>query len=1115
MVSYVKELLLTQDPVLFKMGSFFERYFMEHILFNLSQFVPDGIDVPLPLYMLERWASGGFFKMVQDCLTKTPRHPDINLNAVVNLLEPFGFNQEETFPLPPSIKKLAWPSIHAFLQEDLPQLVAKAIPVLPFLSQQKQNADNLNHWLQDDSLSRAVHYLSDNIVEQSIQKLADANISLGQKLNALLPSHSLSDTQQKGLDGQWGALLEENNILNFFKDFGKEFLEGLVLQLFNDLFKNYQEVCTSEGLQDLFDGDDDEKEEQVGTFVAWLMQGVTQACEPLSVEGMNDEELETLKNAIALKNVIQDAKDPTLVLAESTALEKLWPALEPKFEHLSQHLLNIFGYDRPRNLPVSEELRPMLWKMITSALPKILFEQASDLILPILEKTRLQNQIKDLPQGELMIKGCKFFAKDLIDHLPQWMDQNIVPVLDKLQTENPLMGLSDKGKIATTKALKDFSDRGEEAFQPFWQWIESYIEGLALKIADGISQKSEADLIKIKMLAQETREKLLALETRETGEDVLALEIKSEEILIEEEEPLQQDGKTPAQEEKDILVTFTDQLFEYLGIKTEKDLFGIPSFIGSPLLIEIKKKFAQGLLGIYRLDKQVRHSVISVNPVEVELPTSVIAQAALSLTRYALDKATDTLTNRVDGQMEGVVRLYSPLKIWLNGKAQEGYQTAGLFQEIIDQQILTPFLEGLFHLLDAQDVQPYKQHLADWINPLLTEQVIKTLSPLLEKEREGQADFDQALLIALLPALTHHLKHLNEASLQDGGLNSTNFAKATGEELHPAIMIEGDPEGRDLQRQEFFYQDQVDLIFQLIFPNGHKDLKVLIPEIDLTPEQLELLWTGAKSGIATQLPEALDSLFDRELLIEMFNAFFETIIENLDQPIIIKSKEVKPLTEEEKANQSQMDHLVGELVIEGARFIDLPVDRIAQLPSWAKRLIGVNGIEQNTSEAIGAAIREQFNGELLSKTLKDVLSKLAEKKHVKMTEEEKIQGKKNAYAHFNQLERKIAEKGLAYVFRLIGARIQYATDIFRNPIYNGIREAVLAVCSFIMVRLVAGTLRLFKIERFVVNRLHEIIQHGCEKTLDVFSQPDLHEDLVFKGVEAFENALTDQPEVIA
>ena len=200
-----------------------------------------------------------------------------------------------------------------------------------------------------------------------------------------------------------------------------------------------------------------------------------------------------------------------------------------------------------------------------------------------------------------------------------------------------------------------------------------------------------------------------------------------------------------------------------------------------------------------------------------------MARASLALTRYVLDQATDTLTEtNEDEEVSAIVELYDPLNIWLGKQKEKGYKVAKLFQQVIVRGVPTPFLASLFDMLDASFAEPYKKEVADWINPVLTDQVIKYMALLLEKEQAGQAAFDQAFIMALLPILTNHLKHINQASQMVGGLNRDNFLDAAGDHLHPAVPLTKNEEQQKLQRQEEFYKKQAQIIFELIFPEGKK-----------------------------------------------------------------------------------------------------------------------------------------------------------------------------------------------------------------------------------------------------------------------------------------------------
>lgn len=1106
LIKYAREFLLTKDPALHKMGAFFERYLMEHLLFNLSIFVPDDVDddSPMLLYILKTWINGGVFTMLSSTLSGQIQKPADQAKAIVELLAPFGLDQKEKFPLPPILKDHIWPAIQTFQQQTLPQVLAKVIPQWMALGKMKKHQSQLISWLYNDySLTDSISKLSKRIIDEGMFQLIQANVSIGTELNHLLSSPFLSQDQVQKLDMQWEDLLKNDDPIDVLKDFGKQCLEALVLQLCKDLYKNYQKSIALDALDPLVDDIDEEDGEEIKPpFVAWLFLEVVNACNHVAIEGMNASELAALKKAIHLKNAIHNSKNLAQATQDRVELKKVWTIIQPKFVDLCRHLLGILGYHQSTDLPFPEKLQTMIWKKFMDVLSYVLFEHMGDLMLPLLEKQTLEEQVLALPQGELISQGCQLLAQDIVQHLPNWVEGKVESLPEQLMDKVPeldLLGTAlDYYLINTANAILNVDDPAYEHYEPLWEWVQSYLEGLFLKLAVKVDQMNQQDLNALQSLVQNTRDELLSLEEQED-------EIDSEENDDLDQEQLQDQYD---QEMRAILVKFTDQLFACLGIRTNQDLFGVPQILQEPILKGIKGKFAQGLLRIYRLENKIRHHVVIPNPIEEHLPSSEVARASLALIRFVLDKATEQLTERVDGKALIIDQLYDPLKIWLGKQEEKGYQIATLLQTVIDQQIPNPLLVNLLDLLNTASAQGYKQNLADWINPVLTDQVIQHLTPLLEKEQEGQAAFDQELLMALLPVLIQHLKHLNQASHTAGGLNFENFLDVVGNEIHPAVPYIIDEEQQTLQRKEHFYNKQTDLIFALIFPEGKEDLAKIMPEIELSEEQWTSVSDALKDQVATQLPNALKVLFNKEMLVEIFSSCFEIIIAILDQPIQISdSNKTEPLTEEEEERQSRMDQLVGELVIEAARFIDLPVDMMEKFSAGAQRMIGINSIQKNVGQSIGAAMRTTFNGKVLVKIVQPILSNSAKQKYVKKSEQERLESQIEAVKHLKQLEKKLAGRSLAYIFRYLGTRFAKATDIFTDPVSTFLRKVILTIGSFVMVKLIGPALRFFKIERFVVNRLHEIIQYASDKSIAVFSQPKLHEDLIYYGVEAFEEKI--------
>ncbi len=1074
-IKCVKELLLTDDPVLHKMGSFFEQYFMERILYNLSQFAPAGVETPFPLYILQQWFSGEAFTVMQNMLEGAYQNPQDCAPVVMALLAPFGLQRKESFPLPPSIKELVWPTLSKFKEEMLPSLALQNIPQFSFLERYVKHQRQLDLLLEDNSLTVTISQLAEKCVNEGVNFLGNLQVSIGGVINALLPDQPLTEEQQVAIDIQWEGIIAnepDNKLLQELKRFAQKAIEAVALQVCMDIYENYIEACAQEGLEHLFNEDD--QPAPTLTFTAWLAQEVAKAFALLKVDDVSEGELTALKRSLELKNAIRTMEEGEQKQAYQKELADLWPILQPKFEYLTRHLLAIFNYQYAEKLPLPDLLKPKIGELLETILPKVFFEQTGDLILPLLEKRHHQELLRALPKGELILQGCSFIAQDLVGHFPGWFEGYAGEVPNLLANQVPEIHLTGVGRNYLEGNIQAIIQQKDPSFAPLWQGLEGYIEGMLLKVGVSFSQMSQEDWDKLK-------EK--------------ALQVKAQVA-----------NQTP-QEATVILVDFADWMLDWLGIETQNDLFGIPPVLRDALYMNLKKKLGEIFLGVYQFDYQIRHRVIPPNPVEEKLPASEVAQALLSVTRFALDETTYQLTKPVEGKKPGIVYIYNPVNAWLEKGEQEGYRVAGLFKQAMAEQV--PLFENVFDLLDEDNVQVYKHQIADWFNPLLTEKVLQVLNPILQKEKEGQALFDQALVMHLLPVITKHLKHLNIASKHAGGLNFENYKNVAGHELHAAVPVGNHVEAQKMQRQENFYKKQVDMIFQLIFPNGKEDiLKVMPVDLPLTPEHLDPIWNAAKNEVIEQLPKALDSLFKEELLIGVFKNVLENAIESLNQPIEIKpSARVQPLTEAEKIRQREMDHQIGELVIEAAKFFDLPIDRIQGLPGWSKKIFGWESIEKSTMESIGAVMREHCNGDILAQAIQKAMKQAAEQKHVKKDENEKADEAKIVYAQLEELEKKIASRTLNYVMRLIGAHIRHATDIFPNPIINAIREAVLAVSAFVMVHFIGAPLRLFHIDRFVINRIHEFVKHTREKSVDVFSRPDLNENLVYRGVEAFEEVI--------
>jgi|GEM_PF-4087189 len=1057
LIKYGREFLLTNDPCLQMMGAYVERYVMERLLFNLSRFVPVDVHIPLPLYVLQQWIEGEPLKMVWSALLAAPQGLDKE-KAIRGLLAPFGLERQETFPLPSFFKERLWPTIERFQRETLPDLLFEAIPAWVALTKMKSNQHRINDVLNDDSLTKSIHHLAKMLMDQKVDTLADTHTLIGKTLQTLIPSLVLSDSQQQAIQEQFNALINEGNpSLAILKERGEQGLEALAVQLCVDLLNHFIQTA-------------DHADQP---FALWFFSAAVKACDSLVIKTANNQERQALIKAIHLKQAIHNATDPldTARLRAEAELDTLWPLIKGKFHHLAEHLINLFGYSREEDLPFPKRFRSKLWERLFDHLPFILFKQTGDLLLPLLEKQALQIELDGLPQGERIQKGCRLLAQDIVHHLPKWFNGIFKPVLEKWVAGQSHIQLTEEAQEWVSDTLSAIVNVEDPVYDVLWKCAESYLEALFLKIALNLSQISPHTLPSIQTLAQQTRQALLALET-----DVLEAEAMT-------------------QQQKDILNGFIEKLLTELGIESNQSLFGIPQQLQKPLLKEIKERIAQVLLGIYQVDHRIRDHVVTPSPLEGSAPVSEVARAVLALTRYALDKGTKTLTH---------TKLYLHLIVWLDKQRQEGYEIAELFQEIFANEIPTPWLVGLFDLLHGSHVDPYKAKLADWINPLLTDQVLQYITPLLEKEQEGGATFDQAFIMALLPLLIDHLKQINQASQMSGGLTRDHILKAAGLNVHPAVAVKGSKVERTLQQQKLFYDAQARLIFQLIFPHGKEDLVKMLPEVEFSDDQFDDLSTFFQQLMLSELPKACQALLDKKILVQIFSTLFTHVIHTLDQPIKIPLPNAKlPSLEEKNEDQERMDQLLGELIVEAARFIELPVDFFQKFPIWMKQMMGLNAIEKSLYQSIGEVIREKFNGQFLAKTFQEALPTLAEY-DTKKAQREGIDS--SSEESLKALERELAEKSFAFIFRTLAARFERATDVFNNSVLKFLRRAMMAV-AYVLATCVGKLFRVLRMERFVIHRLDQMIRYRREKVINVLSQQELHENVFYRSVEAIEDLL--------
>ena len=886
LVKYAQEFLLTKDVHVLKMGSFLEKYVMERLLFNLTQYSSDHLDAPLPQLLIQKWVEGDCFRWVQGCLSghADQSQPFIK-GALYDIQEPFGFHRKDRFPLPPTLLEPVWPLILQFQQTKLPELLRQGIPAWVVLSNDKKNQKAVANLLGDDALFTSCRKGLPRFIDQLIERVTQSEQSPLDKIAERFPDLDVSSDLAGKVEEQIIGFMEvENPTFKILLEFGKQCTEAFLLQLLADLHARYLDDQALSGIGGLFnDKTANEDEDVAEDFPTWLVREAASAFEGLAPDQFSQQEAEALKEAVKLHHAIRYADDPVQKKKDQAEFNKAWVILSPKFEQVCKKLLGTFGYTRAEKLPFPKPAQKLIWNMLHKIFPKVLFNESGWLLQMLLDKNALEAAVEALPHGNFFAKGCKAVTQDLVDHLPDWTDDKIDKVPEGIKKVMPEIEINDETSDSLLLYLRSFLYQTDSAYDPIWNLVEDYLESLLLKIVLRISHLPQTEWEKIKTLIENAREELMALEKLQKG-DVTA--DGTEEILDEEMETQVSDLEM---KEREITEQLAEELSQIFGLTGEGDLYGMPSIIRKPFLAQAKRRFAEGLRAIYHLDGMIRNPSIDEEAFEQHLPLSKVSATVLILTRYVLEKATDHLSSRDDeGTLEFVSTLRPSLEHWLEKLKKRNYQIAGLIEEAVDQEIATPYLARFFDFLDHHENRTVKGQIADWMAPFMTNHLASALQPILDKEKQNSPHFDKALLLALLPIATRHLRHLNQASLTTEGLTPTTYLEAAGNELHPDLLAK-QAAGNAQSGPAPFYQNQTKLIFDLIFPNGKDDLIKYLPEMDVDLEQADLLWEMAQTTIATNLPLALDAIFNKEFLIELFNDNLEEVLEKLEQPVDLES----------------------------------------------------------------------------------------------------------------------------------------------------------------------------------------------------------------------------------
>lgn len=1016
---YLKGFFLTQDPSLLKAGAFLENYFTERLLLNFTHF--NSSDESSEMEVLFTSKVELFFGRLLDAQVVETIFSRLSggemesgrAKAIINSFITCFDPERDDFPLPPLLKELVWSSIQEMLITKGGEAITDAIPQWDGLINQDKNIAWLNEKLGDSLFTESVSRFAQKWSRDFFEKLRSSDNPF---IGLFLNAlNQRSETEQEIRERCAGCL------------------HALALQVSKDLYTGYElsliARAEGEGSSHL-------------SFPGWLIQNIIDACSRVSTEKLTRAEVADLNKAFRLKREFLQEMDPAEKKNKEVAFNHAWRKIKPKFDAALFRLLHAFSYKTASDLPFPLPLQVLIWDGIVDNVPRLLFDEVGEVVQLSLQKEELKREAASLSGGDFMAEGCHMLALDITHHLSNWIEGSLNRLPETLSEIIPELRLSGHSGAHLVETLKGVAG-GEGSYSPIMQAVQIYLEALFLKVVLNAEKMEPRDWSHLRLIVEEAR-------------GLLDEERNSSDTFFED---------------------VGGRLLHWAGIEAPHHLFGLPESLQTLLYNEVKQKLGQGVLELDSMSQRLHREAVAENSLETYLPQSGVDHSLLSITHYILDRATDQLSERVDGEMRGVSQLYTLLNPLLAEKEGEGYRSAAFLKGMIAGGAPTPLIERMLTFLDSSATQPYRETIAGGINPILTGYASRHLSRLLQKEREGGGEFDQSLLMAVLPILSRHLECLNQAAHLEGGLSSDNYAKVAREDHY----------GEAAQ----FYKNQAKILFQLIFPQGITDLKQAIPRLEIADETFELIQEKVESVVAVQLPTVIETLFNREILLFIFSNILENVIEALHAPIVIPPpREIKRVSNEE-ASQKKMDDEVGKLILQAALFINLP----SQL---------FKGISY---ESIGASIRQKFNGRLFHDTLPLAFEKMEAKKHERKSAEERadeaVQNEKN----LKRLQKELASSGIAYLFNYLGAQIDHATDIFMDPKAKMCRDAIISVSRFILVDLIGGLLRIFRVDQAAVYLLNRYLDHTVEKSLGVFSQPKLQENFVYRSVEAIEDVV--------
>lgn len=1053
LIGSLKEFLRTKEPCLISTALFLERYLMELILYSIGNFSEEYGMNSFFEGLTSIWLRDDKLAKIFEMTLKGSAPCFQMKNEAMNiLLKPLGLNEYETFPCPEPLKKGAWPLIQTAISKKLPAILFESVPTINFLKERDWTIKKLENVFEDSFFSIYLPMLTETITKNLFDQLdirsctAQAGslcgLSIDQQLllgrQAELALHRLFDdlTIKQEAGGQ-------ASLFNIFQ----RFMDSLAFKLCDDLFQNYKNTCVNK------------KKGASLPFVEWLIKSLNHACGHLSIEKMGLAEKEAMKEAIYLKNSLSTEEDREKHFKMAERFKELWPSLYPKFLAFSKDLIGILGDAHLKAFPLPSKAKTFINKTIEEHLPKILFEETGDLLLPLLEKDQLQKCIREFSYGELIVKGCNLMARDIEALLPVWAEEIVEHIPESFEVISThwihLTGKAEKNLKVSLKFILSHNTPYCEAARRF---IKESAESHFLKIALKACHLKDRERTSVRALLKKT---FKSLDAERCQESIVNFHYRSSV--------------------KAIGADFANQFFALFGLNANDRLYGIPPVLQNTLQMQMKDRFAQGILAVYQMNHQIRRHKISHHPIEKELPLDLVKKASQSFVLYFFDYMTDYFPLIENGEMNGVAHLYVPIKKWMSAKHQRGFQISKMVLDLIEKNLFTSQLEDFFRLLNESVCEPIKNEIAECMQSVVADKILKELVPVIQYEEKKKSDFYHALALSILPLLKNHLQQLNQASQLPGGINEENFFKINSQNrLDPSLSYS----------KKYFKEKQTQFLFDTLFPKGIAQFTEILSPFEFKQEQIDFFWKSSKEAAAFLLPNAIECMFNKEVIGEFFVILLELILKNL-------TKAPFPSSQNEEASEDpQLDLFLSEFLEEIILFLDLP--NFKKIPLFIKKILGINTFEKKGLSSLRQMIQKKINPKLFVRTFQEALTQFTEKRYTKRADYEVFD------IRLKKLERSLVIEGIAYFARLIKKEMISVTNIFKDySKLNQIRLSVIAALSYVLEKLTRFFSSLFKIDQLLVNKAEEMIQKRVAKNLEVFSQKNLHLNFAYLTTEAF------------